>query len=110
MKQLITLLLTLVVSVANSQTNSANIITSPNLLNGTTGVRSYAINQALALSGSGVMIHGFSYGYNYNVSGTQCTATNQDGSCSWWMASTASVNTTIKDNNNGTIYNKTIWI
>ena len=86
---------------------ATNVITSSSLLSGTTGVQSYAINQALALSGSGVMIHGFNYGYNYNVGGTQCTATNQDGSCSWWMAGTASVTTTIKDHNAGTIYNQT---
>ena len=86
---------------------STNIITSNNLLTGTTGTQVYAINQALSLSGSGVMIHGFNYGYNYNVGGQQCTATNQDGSCSWWMASTASVITTIKDNNSATIYSIT---
>ena len=99
--------------IANPAANSGcpgyttNILTSNNLLPGTTGVQSYAINQALALSGSGVMIHGFNYGYNYNIGGQQCTATNQDGSCSWWMASAASVVTTIKDNNAGTIYSQT---
>jgi hypothetical protein len=98
--------------IANRAANSGcpgyttNVLTSNNLLPGTTGVQSYAINQALALSGSGVMIHGFNYGYNYNIGGQQCTATNQDGSCSWWMASTASVATTIKDNNAGTIYSQ----
>lgn len=85
---------------------AANIITSPNLLSGTTGTQAYAINQALALSGSGVMIHGFNYGYNYNIGGTQCTATNQDGSCSWWMPSNGSVVTSIKDNNNSVIYSQ----
>ena len=98
--------------IANRAANSGcpgyttNVLTSNNLLAGTTGTQAYAINQALALSGSGVMIHGFNYGYNYNIGGQQCTATNQDGSCSWWMASTASVATTIKDNNAGTIYSQ----
>ena len=85
---------------------STNILTSGNMFTGTTGTQLVAINQALALSGSGVMIHGFNYGYNYNVGGTQCTATNQDGSCSWWMNSTASVVTTIKDSANATIYSQ----
>jgi hypothetical protein len=82
---------------------STNIITSPNLL---TAGSSYAINQALSLTGSGVMIHGFNYGYNYNVGGTVCTAWNQDGSCSWTMNSSLTVINRISDNNGTIIYNQ----
>jgi hypothetical protein len=86
--------------------NYNTVTTSANLLPGTTGQQVYAINQALSHSGSGLMIHGFSYGYTYNIGGMQCTAFNQDGSCSWQMASTGSVSTKITDSNNTTIYNK----
>jgi hypothetical protein len=83
-----------------------DIITSGNLLPGTSGQQVYAINQALMHSGSGLIIHGFNYGYTYDIGGMQCTAFNQDGSCSWQMASTASVTTRITDIDNMTIYNK----
>jgi hypothetical protein len=82
---------------------TTNIITSPNLL--TTG-SAYAINQALNLTVAGVKIHGFNYGYTYNVGGNVCTAFNQDGSCSWTMNSTLTVLSRITDNNNAIIYNQ----
>ena len=70
-----------------------NIVTSGNLLNpdlmsnGNIVYNSFAINTALKSSGAGVDVYGFNYGYNYSLgNGTYgCTATNQDGSCSWYM-------------------------
>ncbi len=85
---------------------STNVLTSNNLFTGASGTQAYAINQALNLTGSGVMIHGFNYGYNYNVGGTYCTAWNQDGSCSWNMSSALTVNTSITDNANNVIYSQ----
>jgi hypothetical protein len=49
------------------------VVTSPNLLTGMTGPQAYAINQALSNAGSGAMIHGFNYGYDYNVAGRTCS-------------------------------------
>lgn len=93
-----------------------NIVTSNNLVpyptnlysNGQSINQTYAINQALSISGSGTMIHGFDYGYKYSLGSpyTQCTATNQDGSCSWTMTFNPQVvvSLNIKDNNNTSIY------
>jgi len=97
----------------------AQVSTSPNLVplpnhwttNGQSVAQSYAINQALALSGSDVRINGFDYGYQYNLgsSWTQCTATNQDGSCSWTMTFNprVDVNVSIRSNTNTQIYGTT---
>jgi len=101
MKQLAALLLMLWISCTTAQTVSGN------LLPGTTGTQIYAINQALSSVGAGVQIHGFDFGYRYSFGDTQCTATNQDGSCSWWMANYASVNVNIRDSENISILNQT---
>jgi hypothetical protein len=101
MKQLAALLLMLWIGCTTAQTVSGN------LLPGTTGTQIYAINQALSSVGAGVQIHGFNYGYRYSFGDTQCTATNQDGSCSWWMANYASVNVNIRDSENISILNQT---
>ena len=101
MKQLTALLLMLWIGCTTAQTVSGN------LLSGTTGTQIYAINQALSSVGAGVQIHGFDYGYRYSFGDTQCTATNQDGSCSWWMANYASVNVNIRDSENISILNQT---
>jgi len=101
MKQLAALLLMLWIGCTTAQTVSGN------LLSGTTGTQIYAINQALSSVGAGVQIHGFNYGYSYSFGDTQCTATNQDGSCSWWMANYASVNVNIRDSENISILNQT---
>jgi hypothetical protein len=78
-----------------------DILTSQNILS-----QSYAINSALNLSGSGVLLHGYRYGYTVTLgeSWYGCTATNQDGSCSWYMFTypAASVSTSVK-NNTGTL-------
>ena len=76
-----------------------DIITSQNI-----AATTYAINTALNLSGSGVLIHGYKYGYRVTLGDSWygCTATNQDGSCSWYMSTypSASVATKVTDNTN----------
>ena len=78
------------------------VLTSQNI-----AATTYAINTALNLSGSGVLIHGYKYGYTVTLGDSWygCTATNQDGSCSWWMSSypIASVATSVRDNTNALI-------
>jgi hypothetical protein len=98
---------------ASAQTTSSNLVPLPNhwTTNGQTIAQSYAINQALALGGSDVRINGFDYGYQYNLgnSWSQCTAHNQDGSCSWTMTFNprVDVNVSIRDNANVQIYGRT---
>jgi hypothetical protein len=94
----------------------ASVVTSPNLVpapnhwttNGQSVNQTYAINQALGISGAGFMIHGFDYGYRYNLGGSysQCTAFNQDGSCSWTMTFNpqVNVNMSVKNNQGTNIY------
>lgn len=91
-----------------------NVVTSGNLLNpnlisnGNVVYNSFAINTALQSSGAGVDVYGFKYGYNYSLGNGSygCTATNQDGSCSWYMTTnpTAQVRVRLTDNNNNVIY------
>ncbi len=52
-----------------------NVSTSQNI-----AAQSYAINQALNLSGAGVQINGVKYGYHYYVGGDWCSAM-VDGAC-----------------------------
>ena len=52
--------------------NFNKVLTSQNILGNEYGIQSYAINQALALSGSGVQINGFKYGYDLYVGGDWC--------------------------------------
>ena len=72
------------------------VLTSQNI-----AATTYAVNQALNLSGSGVMIHGYKYGYTVTLGDSWygCTATNQDGSCSWYMSTypIASIATSVRD-------------
>ena len=107
------ILFAVISTAAVAQTTSPNLVPLPNhwTTNGQSVVQSYAINQALALSGSDVRINGFDYGYQYNLgnSWTQCTATNQDGSCSWTMTFNprVDVNVSIRSNTNTQIYGVT---
>ena len=78
-----------------------SILNTNNLLDSTQGGsylnQAFAINTALQNAGVGAMVHGFNYGFNYRV-GTGwfgCTATNQDGSCSWWMNQPAYANASV---------------
>jgi hypothetical protein len=97
----------------------ADVVISPNLVptpnhwttNGQSINQTYAINQALSISGAGFMIHGFDYGYKYNLgsSYSQCTAHNQDGSCSWTMTFNprVDVNMSVKNDTGTNIYSVT---
>ena len=93
----------------NSVVTSNNILPNPNAW-GTSINQMVAINTALKNGGTGAMVHGFNYGFDYNVgqSWSGCTATNQDGSCSWYMNIPASVNATalLTNSNNQTIVSK----
>jgi hypothetical protein len=80
---------------------------SNNLLPGTTGTQAYAINQALALAGAGATIHGFNYGYTYNVSARQCAIFDLLGFClTGWNYSDAGVSTVITDSNSATLFSE----
>ena len=82
-------------------TGFGNIVNSTNLLDSTRGgtslTQAFAINTALSTAGVGAMVHGFNYGFNYRVgdSWSGCTATNQDGSCSWYMDIPSRVSATV---------------
>lgn len=81
---------------------------SDNLLPGTTGTQAYAINQALALAGAGATIHGFDYGYNYNVAGRTCAIFDIFGLClTGYNYSSAGVATVITDSDSNTIFSET---
>jgi hypothetical protein len=60
-----------------------NIVNSANIT-----AQSYAINQALNLSGAGVQIHGLKYGYHYYVGGDWCSSM-VDGACVYSPSSMA---------------------
>ena len=92
-----------------------NIITSNNILPqpdawGTSMNQIVAINTALKNGGIGATVHGFNYGFDYTVgqSWFGCTATNQDGSCSWYMNVPAQVSATaqLTKSNNQSLYSK----
>lgn len=85
-----------------------NAITSGNLLPGTTGTQAYAIASALSLAGAGATIHGFDYGYSYNVAGRNCAILDLFGFClTGWNYSDAGVATVITDSNNATLHSNT---
>lgn len=85
-----------------------NAIISGNLLPGTSGTQAYAIASALSFAGAGATIHGFDYGYSYNVPGRQCAMFDLFGLClTGWNYSDAGVATVITDSNNATIYSDT---
>ena len=91
-----------------------NVINTPNLFNSSQGGvsfnQAFAINTALGLVGSGATVHGINYGFNYTVGQgfSGCTATNQDGSCSWYMNTPAYANAafSLTNSNNQTINQK----
>lgn len=88
--------------------NYNQVLTSQNILGNAYGVQSYAINQALSLSGSGVQINGFRYGYDLYVGGQWCSVAgiNADGTlgCSRYDASSMAVGVAVTDNNANIIY------
>ena len=85
--------------------NYNTVSTSNNLLSGTTGAQAYAINTALAQAGANTTIHGFDYGYTYNVAGRTCAIWNLFGVClSGWDYSDAGVDTSLTNSSGTTIY------
>jgi hypothetical protein len=82
------------------------VVTSPNLLTGITGPQAYAINQALSNAGSGAMIHGFNYGYDYNVAGRSCAIEILGVCLTGYNYSDAGVATVITDSNNATLFSE----
>jgi hypothetical protein len=72
-------------------TGFGKIVNTNNLLDSTVGGsylnQAFAVNTALQNAGVGATVHGFNYGFNWRVGQgfSGCTATNQDGSCSWYM-------------------------
>ena len=80
-----------------------DVVTSQNIY-----ATSYAINQALNLSGSGVRINGFSYGYNVLVGGQWCSVAgeNPDGTlgCSVWSPSSMAVKTQVTNSVGDDVY------
>ena len=91
-----------------------NILNTNNLLDSTQGGLSlnqaFAINTALQSAGVGATVHGFNYGFNWRVgqSWYGCTATNQDGSCSWYMNVPAYANASfsLTNSSNQSIHSK----
>jgi len=85
--------------------NYNTVSISENLLSGTTGPQAYAINSALALAGAGATIHGFNYGYNYNVAGRTCSFFDIFGFClTGYNYSDAGVHTSLTNSSGTTIY------
>ena len=88
------------------------VINTSNLLPANNFAGSYnqavAINTALTNAGVGAMVHGFNYGFSYTVgqSWSGCTATNQDGSCSWYMdiPASAKVTASLTNSTNQSLY------
>ena len=88
------------------------VINTNNLLPTNNFASSYnqaiAINTALANAGVGATVHGFNYGFSYKVgqSWSGCTATNQDGSCSWYMdiPASAKVTASLTNSTNQSLY------
>ena len=93
----------------SSVTTSNNILPQPDTW-GTSMNQIVAINTALKNGGIGATVHGFNYGFDYTVgqSWSGCTATNQDGSCSWYMniPAQASVTAQLTNSNNQSIYSR----
>jgi hypothetical protein len=79
----------------------SGVVNTNNLLDSTKGGLSlnqaFVINTALQSAGVGATVHGFNYGFNWRVGQgfSGCTATNQDGSCSWYMNIPAYANATV---------------
>ena len=67
----------------------------------------YAINQALSLSGSGVKINGFEYGYNYYVGGDWCSETFLGIFCTRTSASSMAVDVNVTSNTGSSLYSAT---
>ena len=91
----------------------ANPLYSPNCANynqvltsQTIYAQSYAINQALNLSGAGVNINGFEYGYNYYVGGDWCSSAFLIF-CTGWSSSSMAVDVNVTSNTGTSLYSAT---
>jgi hypothetical protein len=92
----------------------ANPLYSPNCANynqvltsQTIYAQSYAINQALNLSGAGVNVNGFEYGYNYYVGGDWCSATFLGIFCTQTSQSSMAVDVNVTSNTGSSLYSMT---
>jgi hypothetical protein len=83
--------------------NYNTVQTSDPILSDVVG-RSYAINQALGLSGGGVMIHAFNYGYDYSVGGQYCSGWNPFNICFGWSDSDATLTANMSASNGTSLY------
>jgi hypothetical protein len=82
-----------------------NNVAMQSVFTGMTGPQAYALNNAL--SGSGVMVHGFNYGYQYSVGSRYCNWMDFLGGClGTWIYPSASVTTDVTDNTGTSIYNE----
>jgi len=92
----------------------SSVVTTPELFDtsrwGSSVNQAVAINTALTNGGIGATVHGFKYSFDYSIgqSWSGCTATNQDGSCSWYMDIPASVKLTasMTNSSNQSLYQK----
>ena len=99
---------------ATTCTGFSSVVNSPELFDtsrwGSSVNQAIAINTALTNAGIGATVHGFKYSFDYNVgqSWSGCTATNQDGSCSWYMDIPSSVKLTasMTNSSNQSLYQK----
>jgi hypothetical protein len=91
----------------------SNVLTSTNLSPNPNGYavygnslnQSFAINQALGLSGSGVQIHGFQWGYVANANGPYCNFWLID--CWDYRVPKVTTNVGITDSSGATLYSNT---
>jgi len=94
----------------NTVSTSNNLVPNPTgyAVLGSSIDQSYAINQALALSGSNVMIHGFQWGYQANANGPYCNSWDWGFLGCWdYRTPIVTTNVSITDNNNNNIYQVT---
>jgi hypothetical protein len=82
--------------------NYNTVQTSTPILSNVVG-QSYAINQALALSGANVMIHAFNYGYDYSIGDRYCAGWQFLG-CWGWADSNATVNVGLSAGDGSSLY------
>ena len=93
----------------NTIVTTGNLVPYPDAVS-TSLTQVVAINTALKNVGFGATVHGFNYKFDYTVGQGffGCTATNQDGSCSWWMNLPAyvSASASMTNSNNQTLISR----
>jgi hypothetical protein len=78
-----------------------NVLTSQDIT-----AKTYAINQALNLSGAGVQINGFQYGYSYAVGGDWCSSAFLIF-CTGWSPSSIAVDVNVTSSTGTSLYSAT---